>query len=100
MTNIKNKIITFISIYKIINKIKKSKYSALKIGTELSHFGYYLYINILNDDTDFSNELDNKNIYEIFKHNVEFEHYIIMGITIYRLMSVGGICTTNSNMKP
>jgi hypothetical protein len=78
MTNIKNKIITFISIYKIINKIKKSKDSALKIGTELSHFGYYLYINILNDDTDFSNELDNKNIYEIFKHNAEFEHYIIM----------------------
>jgi hypothetical protein len=77
MKNIKNKFITIISIYKIINYIKKSNNHALKIGTEFSYFSYYLYNNILNEDSDFNTNFNNNNIYEILKENSNLKYYKI-----------------------
>ena len=75
MVNIKSRVITNFSIYKIISKLKKSKLHAYKIGTELSYIAYLLYDILYNDEINLM--FDNIQIYNILNQNNKFKQFSI-----------------------
>lgn len=118
MKNIKRKIITYFAIYKIIQKIKKSRYYAYNIGKELfiiTQFLYnkeitnntyedlirlngiedfivfkYLYSDIIFDN--FIQILSNK----IFNKKIKYLTYFLRG---YYLNNINSLYSTNINKK-
>lgn len=74
MTNIKLYIITKYSLYKIIQKIKKSDLDAYNIGYELSYLAHIMY-NIFHDPH--INILDNALIYNLISNVYDYNNLYI-----------------------